>query len=163
MSLQQKFAALKPRERAIVLGGGILVAIVALYTLVLSPFYTSMEKRSERIERKQVDLSWMHSVAPELQSASGTPAGPSPTGESLVVLVDRTARQGGLATALTGQTPTGNGGIRVRFENADFDTLVLWMGELVQRHGVHIDQATIDQGEKPGLVNAGFVLTRAAG
>lgn len=163
MTLQQKFASLKPRERAIVIGGGVLVLIVALYMLVLSPFYASMAARAERLQRKQADLSWMHGVAAELQSSSGVAAAAAPTGESLVLLVDRTARQGGLATALTGQTPTGNGGIRVRFENASFDTLVLWMGDLVQRHGVFIDQANVDKGEKPGLVNVGLVLTRAGG
>ncbi|MET0656904.1 MAG: type II secretion system protein M [Steroidobacteraceae bacterium] len=162
MTLKQKFAALSTRERVIVIGGAVLVVIVAIYMLALSPFYRALDARAERLERKQVDLSWMHSVAPELQSSGGAmPAAAAPTGESLVVLVDRTAREGNLASALTGQTPTGNGGIRVRFENANFDTLVLWMGSLVQRHGVYIDQATLDRGEKPGLVNASFVLTRA--
>lgn len=161
MTLKQRLAALNARERAIVIGGGVLVLIVAVYLLVLSPFYRSLDARAQRLERKQADLSWMHSVASELQTAGGAPAAAAPTGESLVVLVDRTAREGGLANSLTGQTPTGSGGIRVRFENADFDTLVPWMGTLVQRHGVYIDQATIDRGEKPGLVNASFVLTRA--
>lgn len=161
MALKEKFAALNARERAIVIGGGVLVLAVAVYLLVLSPFYRALDARAQRLERKQTDLSWMHSVAPELQSSGGAAPAAAPTGESLVVLVDRTARDGGLAAALTGQTPTGNGGIRVRFENANFDTLVLWMGSLVQRYGVYIDQATIDRGEKAGLVNASFVLTRA--
>lgn len=160
MTLKQKFTALSTRERAIVIGGAVLVVLVAVYMLALSPFYRALDARAERLDRKQADLSWMHSVAPELQSSGGAIPAAAPTGESLVVLVDRTAREGNLASELTGQTPTGNGGIRVRFENANFDTLVLWMGSLVQRHGVYIDQATIDRGEKPGLVNASFVLTR---
>ncbi len=162
-TLKQRFAALNPRERAIVIGGGILVLLVALYTLVLSPFYRAIDVRAERLERKRADLSWMHTVAPELQVSGGATPAAAPSGESLVVLVDRTARSGGLSNALTGQTPTGNGAIRVRFEDANFDTLVLWMGQLVQRQGVYIDQATVDQGEKPGLVNASLVLTRAGG
>ena len=161
MDLKQKFASLSARERAIVIGGAVLVLVVAVYMLALSPLYRALDARAERLDRKQADLSWMHSVAPELQSAGGATPVAAPTGESLVVLVDRTAREGGLAESLTGQTPTGNGGIRVRCENANFDTLVWWMGALVQRHGVFIDQATIDRGEKTGLVNASFVLTRA--
>lgn len=163
MALKEKFAALSVRERMIVIGGGVLVLIVAVYMLALSPFYRAIDQRAERLDRKQADLSWMHTVAAELQAAGAGPAAAAPTGESLVVLVDRTARESGLASALTGQTPTGAGGIRVRFENAAFDTLVTWMGQLVQRHGVHIDQATMDRGEKDGLVNASFVLNRAGG
>lgn len=164
MALKEKFAALSARERMIVIGGGVLVLLVAVYLLALSPFYRAIDQRSERLDRKQADLSWMHTVAAELQAAGAAPAAAAAsTGESLVVLVDRTARESGLASALTGQTPTGAGGIRVRFENAPFDTLVTWMGQLVQRNGVHIDQATMDRGEKDGLVNASFVLNRAGG
>jgi general secretion pathway protein M len=163
VALKQKFMALKPRERVILLAGAALIVIVAVYTLALSPLYRSIDARAEHLSRKQVDLSWMHSVASELQSAGAAPAPIAASGESLVVLVDRTARESGLAEALTGQTPTGNGGIRVRFENASYDTLVRWMGQQVQQHGVHIDQATLDRGEKPGLVNGSFVLNRANG
>lgn len=159
-ALKQKFAALSARERAIVIGGVVLVLLVALYTLVLAPFYGALDARAKRLERKQADLSWMHTVAPELQAAGGAVPAAMQNGESLVVLVDRTARESGLASALTGQTPTGTGAIRVRFEDATFDTLVLWMGNLVQRYGVTIDQATIDRAGKPGLVTATFVLMR---
>jgi general secretion pathway protein M len=158
--LKHKFAALSARERSLVIGGGVLVLLVALHALVLSPFYGAIDARQERLARKQADLSWMHTVAPELQAAAGTVPATVQNGESLVVLVDRTARESGLASALTGQTPTGTGAIRVRFQDATFDTLVLWMGNLVQRYGVTIDEATIDRGSKPGLVTATFVLMR---
>jgi general secretion pathway protein M len=160
-TLKQKFDALSARERVIVIAGGILVLIVAIYTLVLSPLYRAVDARAQLLHQKQSDLSWMHSVAPELQSAGGQVPAAEQMNESLVVLIDRTARESGLAESLTGQTPTGNGGIRVRVEDANFDQLVLWMGMLVQRYGVHIDQATVDRGEKPGIVTASVVLTRA--
>jgi general secretion pathway protein M len=79
------------------------------------------------------------------------------------VLIDRTARECGLGTALTGQTPNGETGIRVRLESAAFDVLVKCLGQLQQVHAVTIESATFDRTAKPGLVNANLVLNRAAG
>lgn len=162
-TLKQTFSRMSKREQVMVTTAAVILVIAALFLLVLAPFYSAIDKRSERVIRKSEDLAWMHSVAPELQAApqvAGAPMG-NP-GESLVVLVDRTARDTGLSNSLTGQTPNGPNSIRVRFEGAAFDTLVMWMGQLVQQHGVHIDQVSLDRTGEPGLVNASFVLNRAS-
>ncbi len=88
---------------------------------------------------------------------------PRPTGESLVVLIDRSARECGLGSALTGQTPSGENGIRVRLEGAEFDKLVVCLGSLQQAQSVAIESANIDRTAKPGFVNASLVLTRPGG
>lgn len=159
--LQDWYRTLNPRERIIVLAGSIIVVVVALYT-ALTPFYKSLHERSERVQRKEADLAWMRSVAGEVQSlGANQPLGSGPTGESLVVLVDRTARECGVGSALTGQTPNGDSGIRVRLESAAFNVLVRCLGNLQQAHAISIEQATFDKASRPGLVNASLVLNRA--
>ena len=160
--LRDWFNTRQPRERAILLGGGVLVVLVALYTLVLGPFYKSLNERAERVERKEADLAWMRTVAAEVQMlGANQPIGAGPTGESLVVLVDRTARECGVGAALTGQTPDGETGIRVRLESAAFNVLVKCLNNLQQVHAISIEQATFDKASRPGLVNASLVLNRA--
>lgn len=162
--LQDWFDTLKPRERAFVTGGVVLVVLVAIYTLVLGPFYAALDSRAERVARKEANLAWMRSVAGEMVALNAAaPSAAAPTGESLVVLIDRSARECGLSSALTGQTPNGESGIRVRLEGADFDKLVVCLGRMQQMHGVTIESATIDRTGQPGLVNAGLVLMRAGG
>jgi type II secretory pathway component PulM len=80
-----------------------------------------------------------------------------------VVLIDRSARECGLGASLTGQTPNGENGIRVRLEQAEFDKLVVCLGSLQQSHSVMIESANIDRTGKPGFVNASLVLTRPGG
>ncbi|HMN43292.1 MAG TPA: type II secretion system protein M [Povalibacter sp.] len=160
--IQDWYRTLKPRERVIVLAGGLIVVAVALYTLALAPFYKALHERSERVQRKEADLAWMRSVAGEvLTLGANQPIGSGPTGESLVVLVDRTARECGVGSALTGQTPNGDNGIRVRLEAAAFNVLVKCLGNLQQAHAISIEQATFDKASRPGLVNASLVLNRA--
>jgi general secretion pathway protein M len=160
-SLKQWFEGLQPRERVIILAGSILVLLVAIYILALAPFYKAVGSRAERVAQKEADLAWMRSAAGELQALSASqPVQAANTGESLVVLIDRAARECGLASALTGQTPSGDSGIRVRLEAAEFDKLMVCLGTLQQVHAVTIESATIDRAAQPGLVNASLVLTR---
>jgi len=155
------FRGLQPRERMLVSGGAVIVVLMAIY-LGLVPFYRALHARSERVERKQGDLAWMRGVASEVMVLGQNQPAPGPAGESLVVLVDRTARECGLGTSLVGQTPNGETGIRVRLEAAAFDVLVKCLGTLQQAHSVSIEQATFDRTGRPGLVNASLVLNRAA-
>jgi general secretion pathway protein M len=157
-------ATLNPRERALVIAAGVLVILTLVYVLAIAPFYRAIDQRSERVARKQGDLAWMQSVAGELEQLAASGAAPAePSADSLVVLVDRTSREAGLGGKVTGQTPTGDAGIRVRLEQAPFDALVTWMAALEQRHGILIDSASVDRAGQSGLVNASVVLARPGG
>lgn len=162
--LKDWFFSLQPRERAVVAIGGALVLVVAIYLLGLAPFYSAVNARAERVARKEGDLAWMRSVGGEVMALSASaPTAVAPSNESLVVLIDRASRECGLGSALTGQTPSGDNGIRVRLEQAEFDKLVVCLGSLQQAHSVTIESANIDRTAKPGFVNASLVLTRPGG
>jgi len=160
--LKDWFYSLKPRERMIVAGGGVLVLLVAIYVLGLAPFYKNLNVRTESVAHKEADLAWMRSVAGELQVLGANQPAAGPAGESLVVLIDRSARECGLGSSLTGQTPNGDTGIRVRLESAAFDVLISCLGNLQRMHSVSVESATFDRTAKPGVVNASLVLNRPA-
>jgi general secretion pathway protein M len=159
--LKDRFNTLQPRERMIVIGGAVLVLVTAIYMFALGPLYSSVNAQAKRVEQKEGDLAYMRSVAGEVSVLSANaPSQPGPSNESMVVLIDRAARECGLASSLTGQTPNGDKGIRVRLEAAEFDKLMVCLGTLQQVHSVDVESATIDRTAKPGLVNANLVLTR---
>ncbi|HEU4653889.1 MAG TPA: type II secretion system protein M [Steroidobacteraceae bacterium] len=163
-SLRQQLNSLKPRERLIIVAGSILVLVVGIYFFALAPLYRAVSVRAEHVQQKQADLAWLKNVAGEVVALSANQsAAPVASNESLVVLIDRTARECGLSSSLTGQTPNGETGIRVRLESAEFDKLIVCIASLQQRHAVSIESATIDRAGKPGLVNASLVLNRARG
>jgi general secretion pathway protein M len=159
--LKDKLNALQPRERVVIIAGAVLVLVVALYVLALAPLYSAVNEQAKRVAQKEGDLAWMRSVAGEVAVLSANaPSRPGPSNESMVVLIDRAARECGLGSSLTGQTPNGERGIRVRLESAEFDKLMVCLGTLQQVHSVDVESATIDRAAKPGLVNANLVLTR---
>jgi len=161
--IKDRLNALQPRERIIVIGGAILVLVTAVYVLGLAPLYSAVSEQAKRVDQKEGDLAWMRSVAGEVAMLSASaPSRPGPSNESLVVLIDRAARECGLGSSLTGQTPNGENGIRVRLESAEFDKIMVCLGTLQQVHAVDVESATIDRTAKPGLVNANLVLTRVS-
>ena len=161
--IKDRLNALQPRERIIVIGGAILVLVTAVYVLGLAPLYAAVSAQAKRVEQKEGDLAWMRSVAGEVAMLSASaPSRPGASNESLVVLIDRAARECGLGSSLTGQTPNGENGIRVRLESAEFDKIMVCLGTLQQIHAVDVESATIDRTGKPGLVNANLVLTRVS-
>jgi general secretion pathway protein M len=148
--------SLSERERRMVMIGGAVAAALLVLAVVL-PLDRSVSKAHERVGRKEADLAWMRNVGPELAGAKPAVSQPA-TQESLLVLVDRAAREAGLGTALTSSEPSGAGGLRVRLDKAPFDTLVGWLGRLADQHGVRVESASIDGAGEPGLVNAAIVL-----
>lgn len=159
--LRDWLAGLAPRERNLVYAAGSLVIIALLYFVLVLPITTMAAKRAARVEQKTADLAWMRQVAPQVAAAAaaGATAG---SGDSLVVLVDRTGREAGLGAALRDQSPSGDQGLRLRLEAASFDVLVVWLASLQQQHGVKVEAATIDATATPGLVNASLTLTHGA-
>jgi type II secretory pathway component PulM len=84
--------------------------------------------------------------------------GPDLSGQSLVVVVDRSARAAGLGAALARNQPVGEDGIRVRLENASFDALAAWLGRLSGGSGLTIDSASFERAPDDGRVNASLTL-----
>ena len=147
---------LNERERRMVLFGGIAAALLLIFGVLL-PLGSSVSKAQERIGKKQADLAWMQAVGPELASAGPTIARPS-TNESLLVVVDRAARESGLGGSLTSSEPQGAGQLRVRLEKAPFDIMIGWLARLSDQNGISVETANVDRAGTPGIVTASIVL-----
>ncbi|HEX4619359.1 MAG TPA: type II secretion system protein M [Steroidobacteraceae bacterium] len=148
------FTALSERERRMVLAGAVLAPLLLIFGVLL-PLDRSVAHAHDRLLKKRNDLAWMQGVAPELAAA---PQPPSAAGESLLVIVDRSARESGLAGSLAGSEPAGPGGLSLRLQKAPFDALIAWLARLAQQNGIRVDSASIDSAGAPGLVNAAVVL-----
>ena len=150
----EAIAALAPRERRLLLVGAVAAAAILIFGMLI-PLDRSVANAQQRLAKKRADLSWMQSVAPQIALL---PPAAAANGESLLVIVDRSARESGLASALSGSEPGGPGSLSVRLEKAPFDALVGWLARLAQQNGVSVDSAVIERTGAPGLVNANIVL-----
>jgi general secretion pathway protein M len=150
------YAELQQREQRVVAIGGATAAILILVLGILMPLQSAVSSGARRNETKREDLAWMQVNAAEIRAAGNQL--PADTGEAPVVLVDRAAREAGLADALRGTQPNGTG-VRVQLEAAPFDTLVVWLATLDERYGLAIESITVDRTARPGVVNASITFT----
>jgi general secretion pathway protein M len=150
------YARLSERERRIVLVGGIAGVVLLLLAIVL-PLSRNIAQARQRVTSKQADLAFIQNAAPQL-AAAGPGIGSAATGESLVVLIDSSARESGLGKSLSSSQPTPDKGLRIRLDHVPFDALVAWLARLSQSHGVHVESAEIESAGEVGFVNAGLVL-----
>jgi general secretion pathway protein M len=153
------FKTLQPRERLLVSSAAIVLIGAVLFLGVFAPLGKAVASRQTRVDTKKLDLVWMRGAANSVRMAAAQTGG-NVSGESLVVLINRTAQPAGLASALVNQSPAGDNSIRVRLERGSFDSIVTWLGSLQQQYSVRVDNASIDRADKPGIVNASLVLTR---
>jgi general secretion pathway protein M len=149
------YAGLAERERRFVNLGAIGVVILLILGVVL-PLNSKISETRQRVETKRGDLAFIQSVLPQLAGAG--PAANVATPESLVVLIDSSARESGLGKALTNSQPTPDKGLRIRLDRAPFDAMVAWLARLSQQHGVRVESAEIETAGETGFVNAGLVL-----
>jgi general secretion pathway protein M len=143
------------RDQRVLLIGGVIAGAIVLVWLALLP-QRAVSRARAGIESQQQLLQYMRQVGPTL-AAAGPIAGVQPIGESFVVFIDRTAREHGLAEALTGSPPAGNGAFRVTMENADFNLLLTWLHQISTRYGVQVEAASFNA-TAAGKVNASVQL-----
>ena len=105
--MREWYARLSDRERQFVNLGGIAVGVLLLLGLIL-PLNRNISLARQRVSHKQADLAFIQEALPQLAAAGHAMAGASP--ESLVVLVDSSARESGLGKSLSSSQPTGDGG-----------------------------------------------------
>jgi general secretion pathway protein M len=156
--LKTWYAGLQARERRVVAFGGGALAVVILFGAILLPLASAVSAATKRAEERREDLAWMRVNAAEVQSGARSVF--NDTGEAPVVIVDRVGREAGLASALKGSQPSGNG-VRVQLEAAPFDTLIRWLATLDERYGLAIDSISVDRGARPGVVNANVTFAAA--
>jgi type II secretory pathway component PulM len=149
------YAGLEPREQKTVAWGAVATAalVVVVGTLQL---HAAVARSEKRVTQKRADAGYIQAVLPELRAA------PVPQGgdQSLVIVVDRTTRDAGLAMHLRGTEPAGMNALRVRFEGAPFDASVVWLVRMQREYGVRVQAAALERTAVPGAINATVTLQR---
>jgi general secretion pathway protein M len=158
---QRWYEAQTPRDQRVLRLGSVAVAIIMVLGLLLV-LQNRVSRAESRLAARKADLTWMQSVAPTLIGA-GPVAAAVVAGESLVVLIDRSARESGLGQAIVGSQPSGKDAMRVQFDQADFNLLTAWLSRLTSQHGVQVESATFSSGTGPGMTNAVIVLRAGTG
>ncbi len=154
---------LSTRDRRVVAIGLCIVVLMLGWAFVWHPLQLRHASALERVARDRQSLAYVRGAAAVLKGErpQSVTAGADRAGRSLLALADATARSSGLEGALKRVEPVSGRNVRVTFELASFDTLVLWMEALSSDYAIRVTDFSADRGDGIGLVNARVTLEDA--
>ncbi|HEX5339775.1 MAG TPA: type II secretion system protein M [Gammaproteobacteria bacterium] len=155
--LRRWFLSLEQRERRVLTGGGILLLIVIVYGGVLAPFAHSKTALSTHVAEQRALLAWMQPAAARIHALGGTQPAALPA-NSLLATINSEASSIGLGNTLRQVQQQNDGSVRVQLEGAAFDTVLHWLDNLHQRHGIVVSDMSVQRSGGAGLVNATLSL-----
>jgi type II secretory pathway component PulM len=157
------FANLEAREQAFVAGGALVVVIALIYALLWLPFdknHRQLVSSVDDWQRSLAELGPLRSLAGSGQSSR--PRNIANAQQAPIIIVDQTLRGRGLEQYRRRSQPTTSNGVRVEFEAVAFDELVLWLGDLSDEFGMHVQAGSVSAVPQAGAgrVNASLTLER---
>lgn len=157
------FTSLESREQVFVTTAVVFIAFAIGWFGIWTPLDNNHKAAAQRVETWRQSLSAIRPLRGQVQATANTGTAITGLDQSLVVIVDNSLRQRGLYNSLqrSQPTPAGNG-IRVEFQGAAFDDLILWLGDLHRQYGLQVESGSfsIASGEGPGRVNSSVTLER---
>lgn len=151
---------LSPRDRRVLLVGGIVVAIFLVWSFVWHPLSSEQDRLTTRLDNAKRDLAFVRVAEAEVDRLrnAGVRSRADRQGKSLLALADVSARGAGLEGFLKRLEPVGSNSVRASFEFASFDQLISWVENLARDYGVQITDFSADRVDATGLVNARITL-----
>jgi len=155
---------LPARDRQALLALAIALFITVIYFGVWKPSVSYSEQARNSRENAEQLLAWMQANEASIRSLSSVNTGGSSMaaerpedGRALMALVTRSAVEAGLS--LQRFEPGSENTIRVWLDSVPYADVAAWLEQLNHRHGVLIDQASMDKSNEPGQVSVRLTLT----
>jgi len=157
------FTSLEEREQAFVAAAAVFIIFAAVWFGIWAPLDSGHKATASRVADWQQSLLSLRPMKGQVLATAGGQPVAAGQNQSLVVIVDNSLRQRGLYASLQRSQPTPSGtGIRVEFESAAFDDLLLWLGDLHRQYGLEVESGsfTVASADAPGRVNSSVTLQR---
>ncbi len=158
------WAQLKPRERLMLMACGGVLLLIFIYLLMIEPVFDKTTELKTSVAKQEQLLHWMQQKSAEAKQLQRTNrSSGNARKQSILGLIDRTAKAGKLGDSMKRVEPDGSNRVRVWLENAAFDDVARWLTKLQNKHGLKVTSVIIDAEENStGRVSARLVFEGAA-
>ena len=154
------FYGLEEREQRFVAAAAVVVVIAIFYIGIWLPLDNAQKETAASVDLWRTSVEQIGALKGRVGNTSNRRISQNNLNQPLVVVVDSTLRNRQMASPQRSQ-PAGNN-IRVEFEDASFDELVLWLGDLSNQYALSVQSGsfTASGNSAPGRVNANLTLGR---
>lgn len=149
-----------PRERVLLMAGGLAVLLLGIWLVALKPALSSIQINHQRIVHLQSDLARVQALglqAQPLRSRAQMSDMPAPS----VTDLQRSLAQAGLTIAVVplsgSNTSMDSAHWQLHIEQAKVDDLMPWLAGAIQAYNLRIVRATLLRAEKDHRDRPGYV------
>ncbi|MBI1195622.1 MAG: hypothetical protein GC138_07240 [Gammaproteobacteria bacterium] len=158
--MRELFENLSASERTLVIVASAVLLSGLVYGLAWRPLQGNVAEQNKKIAQNEKTVAWMQRSADELKRLKTQAIVPgNGARQSILAVVDQTARKAGLGGTIKRVEPAGKGKVRIRMESVAFDDMITWLEGLTGPSAIAIESIAIDRGDIPGLVDAHLTLT----
>ena len=156
-------ANLQTRERRTLIFGAVSLVAIVGYLFVFEPFMEEREQLINRVQTQRALRAYMEQAALEAKSLRANAGGANKKSGAqrgtLLAVVSKTSRSGGIKESMKRITPEGNKKARLWFENVSFDKMIAWLTTINRSNGIKAENINITAEDTPGSVRVKLTLT----
>lgn len=151
------FQAQAPRDRSLLMGLAIFLALVFVWLAVWQPVAQWRDSAVSSHQRLQGDLEFMQRTASRARGKAQSSQAERGRSRPTLTIITRSAASAGLN--ITRARPEGGGETySVTFEGKPFNDILQWLSDLSANNGIVVRDASVSTDSTPGYVNARFAL-----
>jgi general secretion pathway protein M len=163
--IKKYWTGLQPRERLVLAIGGIVVSLILMYALLVQPWHKALNHMEAALPGLRTNLIWMRQQSQAMKTGSIKQSAPKlqGQGQSLLSVVEQTAKRAKVSKAIQQMTPAQNSTeVRVVLDGVNFNQWLRWVDELYKRYGVDIKQVTAERDEdEPNIAEIRVTFIRS--
>jgi len=137
---------LKEQEQRLLLVAGSVFVIFVLFMGIFKPLNQGIEKALKDRQQQTELVAWVKESVVKLKAAQPKQA---QSGGSLSQIVNSTRSRFNIN--ISKMQPSDNS-LRLTIDSVEFNALISWLNEMVNRHGVLIENVELGQDTQPGFV-----------
>lgn len=157
--IKQRLTALSPRERGMAIFAVVFVVGYGAYLLLWQPLLASNAQLQQTLQVKRDSYQYLQQVAAQVTALGGDVAVAPTETQPPASIIERSSSQLQLSEAIKQVRAESERQFAVTLEKANFDSLILWLATLADKHGGRAVQVELSMHDnQPGLVDGKLVL-----
>jgi general secretion pathway protein M len=159
-ALKDFWSARAPRERAVLLLGGVLLAIVVLYLVAIEPAWTGIARLEKSLPQQRSNAAELEALLAEVKALKGRPAVATMSGAEARGALENSLGKAGLKAARI--VPLSDGDMQLQFSDVPVSKWAPWLASVERELGARSTAVTVTGREAtPGNVDVDLALRLA--
>ncbi|WP_250452678.1 type II secretion system protein M [Caballeronia sp. ATUFL_M2_KS44] len=149
-TLSEFWEARTPREKTLLLWGGVALGIVLIYLVLWAPAFEGRERLRQTLPAMQRQLATMTAQANEARSLAGSAEGVTPTGGALRDALAKSLADNGMQPT---QVQVIGAAVQIQLKNASFPNWTMWLDDARKQFKVQVSEAHVTALQPDGQVD----------